>query len=127
MKRRVLRESVELPCPFCGGECTLKCVPFKEETLGEYWWIGCEIRGTRELKGCGIGHSAVTSDDAVEKWNTRAAPEREWQPIETLLREMLNPPLILEGDSAIDVASWFVTKARAALAAVEDNQLQEEK
>lgn len=66
-----------LPCPFCGRAPTIKEVRFTAEVLAaspepkSYWWIGCEIDA--HITGCGIGHSSIDKQEAIRKWNTRAA------------------------------------------------------
>lgn len=63
-------------------------------------------------------------DDMTDKWQRHAfsayrdlvAVEKERDAMCAALKDMLNPPMILEGDNACDVAGWFVAKARAALA-----------
>ena len=49
------------PCPFCGGEAELKCLPVIK---GATWFAACS--------GCSASSSSSnTEEEATEKWNRR--------------------------------------------------------
>lgn len=81
------------PCPFCGAAPNLKQVPSKTQSAN-YWWIGCEIKGTpqKDLIGCGIGHSAWSKDEVIAKWNTRLSPASTAPVVDEGPQKMFPPP-----------------------------------
>lgn len=105
-------------CPFCAGEATLKQVPSRTQS-GNYWWIGCEIRGTpqRDLTGCGIGHSAWSKSEVIAKWNTRRASVAagEGDKIRDNLEAIITR--CTDGDPSYDWRPIIERLAREALAA----------
>jgi hypothetical protein len=70
------QEGPELkPCPF--GPPPEHLPPVVKEvnaTQGTYWWVGCEIHLSPSAPptGCGVGHSALTREEAIAKWQSRA-------------------------------------------------------
>jgi len=69
-------EAVKLiPCPF--GPPPEHLPPIVKEVKGTqdtYWWVGCEIHLSPSAPpvGCGVGHSALTREEAIAKWQSRA-------------------------------------------------------
>lgn len=87
------KEALE-PCPF--GPPPEHLPPVVKEVRGAegtYWWVGCEIHlsPSKPPQGCGVGHSALTKEEAIRKWNSRSAPivapVVDWQPAETAPKE----------------------------------------
>lgn len=57
------------PCPFCGGEATLRHTKDREGKMyGELWIVSCEARSCY-IRPCTSFYTS--EEEAIEAWNTR--------------------------------------------------------
>lgn len=99
-----------LPCPFCGSHAHVRSVYATPSSPLQMHWAECVI--------CEVGTKYHDSKQkATATWNTRTNSDGGKELCE-VLEGMLKPPLVLEGDSAIDVAGWFTNETRKALALI---------
>lgn len=71
-------EAVDLkPCPFCGSSTAPNVELDDFYACYADWTVTCNAKAG----GCGISMSRETKPEAVEAWNTRAAPEPAAKPV----------------------------------------------
>ncbi len=63
-----------LPCPWCGSKAELSDTTYlNTKSFAARWVHEHSVRCARYFKGCFTSKTARTPEEAVAKWNTRAA------------------------------------------------------
>lgn len=58
------------PCPFCGGEASVKCEVFAG-IIARGYWVSCDDNNCNEVIECST-HAFDTKVEAIAAWNYRA-------------------------------------------------------